>query len=502
MKLASGPDYIKREQHGKNLEELALMRQAGLTRRGGAARRDRRAAPSSAASTTSTGGSRPATSSTPSSSTRIPATCRRSVEPGRGHRRLQGGRGGRAARSGSPSAVGADGLQRRTAAEPASRTSSCAGSASASAACRRSRTSTSRSSAARSTASSARTAPGSRRSGKIIAGVHRPDDGRAAGSTGGESSYRSPRDALARRASRSSPRSRRSSRTAPCSRTSSSASRRSTAGVVDRRELRRRFAELVERAGIELPANAPAALAPRRRPAEGRDPAGARARRAPRRHGRADLGAHRRRVGDGCSSSSARLRERGHDDHLRLAPPRRGARPRRHRHRAPRRPARADRAGGRGDARAPRHRRCSAARSSWPFPEKAVAPERRPGRALRARALAPAGGRGRLVRHPRRRDRRARRADRQRPLRGRARDLRRRPPRQPATIEVDGRPVRIRTPRAAFAPASRCCPRTRKTQGLLMLRSIVDNVTLPHLGAVSAARRRRAGAASGARRDR
>jgi imidazolonepropionase-like amidohydrolase len=29
--LASGTDYIKREQHGKNLEELALMRQAGLT---------------------------------------------------------------------------------------------------------------------------------------------------------------------------------------------------------------------------------------------------------------------------------------------------------------------------------------------------------------------------------------------------------------------------------------------------------------------------------------
>ena len=31
--LASGTDYIKREQHGRNLEELALMRQAGLTPR-------------------------------------------------------------------------------------------------------------------------------------------------------------------------------------------------------------------------------------------------------------------------------------------------------------------------------------------------------------------------------------------------------------------------------------------------------------------------------------
>ena len=32
VKLAIGTDYIMREQHGKNLEELALMRQAGLTR--------------------------------------------------------------------------------------------------------------------------------------------------------------------------------------------------------------------------------------------------------------------------------------------------------------------------------------------------------------------------------------------------------------------------------------------------------------------------------------
>ncbi len=45
-----------------------------------------------------------------------------------------------------------------------------------------------------------------------------------------------------------------------------------------------------------------------------------------------------------------RLRERGDDDHLRLALPRRGARARGHRHRPPRRAARADGAGGRGDA--------------------------------------------------------------------------------------------------------------------------------------------------------
>ena len=29
--LASGTDYISREQHGKNLEEMTLMREAGLT---------------------------------------------------------------------------------------------------------------------------------------------------------------------------------------------------------------------------------------------------------------------------------------------------------------------------------------------------------------------------------------------------------------------------------------------------------------------------------------
>jgi imidazolonepropionase-like amidohydrolase len=31
VRLAVGTDYISREQHGKNLEEIALMREAGLT---------------------------------------------------------------------------------------------------------------------------------------------------------------------------------------------------------------------------------------------------------------------------------------------------------------------------------------------------------------------------------------------------------------------------------------------------------------------------------------
>jgi ABC-type sugar transport system ATPase subunit len=52
-------------------------------------------------------------------------------------------------------------------------------------------------------------------------------------------------------------------------------------------------------------------------------------------------------------------------------------------------------------------------------------------------------------------------------------------------ILVTARPVRIRTPRAAVRAGIALLPEDRKTQGLLMLRSIVDNVTLPHLGEVS-----------------
>ena len=41
VRLASGTDYISREQHGKNLEEVLLMHRAGSDRRGGVARGDR-----------------------------------------------------------------------------------------------------------------------------------------------------------------------------------------------------------------------------------------------------------------------------------------------------------------------------------------------------------------------------------------------------------------------------------------------------------------------------
>lgn len=52
-------------------------------------------------------------------------------------------------------------------------------------------------------------------------------------------------------------------------------------------------------------------------------------------------------------------------------------------------------------------------------------------------------------------------------------------------ILVDGRPVRIRSPREAVRAGIVMLPEDRKSQGLHMLRSIVDNVTLPRLEAVS-----------------
>ena len=52
-------------------------------------------------------------------------------------------------------------------------------------------------------------------------------------------------------------------------------------------------------------------------------------------------------------------------------------------------------------------------------------------------------------------------------------------------VLIAGRPVRIRTPRAAVRAGIALLPEDRKSQGLLMLRSIVDNITLPHLEEVS-----------------
>jgi simple sugar transport system ATP-binding protein/ribose transport system ATP-binding protein len=54
-------------------------------------------------------------------------------------------------------------------------------------------------------------------------------------------------------------------------------------------------------------------------------------------------------------------------------------------------------------------------------------------------------------------------------------------------IEVEGKSVRLRSPRQAIEHGVVMLPEDRKSQGLLMLRSVVDNITLPHLDHVSRA---------------
>jgi simple sugar transport system ATP-binding protein/ribose transport system ATP-binding protein len=71
-------------------------------------------------------------------------------------------------------------------------------------------------------------------------------------------------------------------------------------------------------------------------------------------------------------------------------------------------------------------------------------------------------------------------------------------------VAVEGRRVRVRSPRAAVRTGIAMLPEDRKSQGLLMLRSIAENVTLPHLPVVSRAgvveeRRERRGAADAMR---
>jgi simple sugar transport system ATP-binding protein/ribose transport system ATP-binding protein len=52
-------------------------------------------------------------------------------------------------------------------------------------------------------------------------------------------------------------------------------------------------------------------------------------------------------------------------------------------------------------------------------------------------------------------------------------------------VVVDGEPLDARSPRAAIRRGVVMLPEDRKRQGLIMLRSIVENVTLPHLGDLS-----------------
>jgi simple sugar transport system ATP-binding protein/ribose transport system ATP-binding protein len=55
------------------------------------------------------------------------------------------------------------------------------------------------------------------------------------------------------------------------------------------------------------------------------------------------------------------------------------------------------------------------------------------------------------------------------------------------TVEIAGVQLRARSPRQAIDHGVVMLPEDRKGQGLLMLRSLVENVTLPHLGEVSTA---------------
>jgi ABC-type sugar transport system ATPase subunit len=58
---------------------------------------------------------------------------------------------------------------------------------------------------------------------------------------------------------------------------------------------------------------------------------------------------------------------------------------------------------------------------------------------------------------------------------------------QAGTVEVEGKELRARQPHQAIRKGVVMLPEDRKTQGLLMLRSVLDNVTLPHLDRVSSA---------------
>jgi simple sugar transport system ATP-binding protein/ribose transport system ATP-binding protein len=59
--------------------------------------------------------------------------------------------------------------------------------------------------------------------------------------------------------------------------------------------------------------------------------------------------------------------------------------------------------------------------------------------------------------------------------------------RDAGSIELDGKQLRIRSPRSAIRAGIAMLPESRKEQGLQMNRSVVENVTLPHLRTVSRA---------------
>jgi ABC-type sugar transport system ATPase subunit len=53
------------------------------------------------------------------------------------------------------------------------------------------------------------------------------------------------------------------------------------------------------------------------------------------------------------------------------------------------------------------------------------------------------------------------------------------------TVEIEGRPVRSRSPRASIRRGLALLPESRKDQGLVMVRPLTENVTMAHVGVVS-----------------
>jgi rhamnose transport system ATP-binding protein len=52
-------------------------------------------------------------------------------------------------------------------------------------------------------------------------------------------------------------------------------------------------------------------------------------------------------------------------------------------------------------------------------------------------------------------------------------------------VEIEGRPLRSRSPRASIRRGLALLPESRKDQGLVMVRPLTENVTMAHVGAVS-----------------
>ena len=218
------------------------------------------------------------------------------------------------------------------------------------------------------------------------------------------------------------------------------------AGFLRKAALRRRYAELAGSVGFELDGDAARWPAADRRPAEGRDPAGAVPRRRADRDGRADGGPVPPRCGQAARDHPPARRIR-HDDRPGLAFPARGARPGAGGDDPARRPRRPHGASG-GRDRGVHAERDARAVPGCHVPRQAGGRGRGTGGALGHR---PQRGRGerRLARGAGRRDRRPGRPGRRRPA-----------PSSPARCSGPARSRReaSASPAAAGSPPARAAP--------------------------------------------